>query len=339
MTRFTLLAVFLSSIANAQDVPPPPRPKADNAALALLLESFKQTLLGSGRVEYSWMAGNSNNRLWQKITSVIVDAPGCQARIHADRSFNGNDPIDQPIPLFFESIDTVEPLTQQEAHDRSRSRSGQARSQTFSEGVYTLAINGNTTFFLFSSEAHASKAAEAVSRAAQICRSAPVTLNEAGSPSLVETLHFIQDKLNDNGAVNYRGVNQNADGSPVGNPVSWSTRITEATTDPSKCLLRFNLSWVVNGNTVFADREVISFRRLEKLEVATEEDATSRARAQNSQTTSTYKTDPVVYRLSVRPLFGATLLLHFRDEEMTNRVAKAMNHAVELCGGGSRDPF
>ncbi len=29
----------------------------------------------------------------------------------------------------------------------------------------------------------------------------------------------------------------------------------------------------------------------------------------------------------------------FRDEEMANRVAKAMTHAIELCGGGSKDPF
>jgi uncharacterized protein (DUF2384 family) len=30
----------------------------------------------------------------------------------------------------------------------------------------------------------------------------------------------------------------------------------------------------------------------------------------------------------------------FREEEMANRVAKAMVHAVELCGGGAKpEPF
>jgi hypothetical protein len=33
-------------------------------------------------------------------------------------------------------------------------------------------------------------------------------------------------------------------------------------------------------------------------------------------------------------------VLHFRDEETADRVAKALVHAVELCGGGSKpEPF
>ncbi len=32
--------------------------------------------------------------------------------------------------------------------------------------------------------------------------------------------------------------------------------------------------------------------------------------------------------------------IHFRDEDAANRVAKAMIHAIELCGGGSApEPF
>jgi hypothetical protein len=30
------------------------------------------------------------------------------------------------------------------------------------------------------------------------------------------------------------------------------------------------------------------------------------------------------------------LVLSFRDEDAANRVAKALVHAVELCGGGSK---
>jgi hypothetical protein len=33
-------------------------------------------------------------------------------------------------------------------------------------------------------------------------------------------------------------------------------------------------------------------------------------------------------------------VLHFRDEEMADRVAKAMIHDIEICGGGSQpEPF
>jgi hypothetical protein len=30
---------------------------------------------------------------------------------------------------------------------------------------------------------------------------------------------------------------------------------------------------------------------------------------------------------------------YFLDEDVANRIAKAMVHAVELCGGGNKDPF
>jgi hypothetical protein len=86
-------------------------------------------------------------------------------------------------------------------------------------------------------------------------------------------------------------------------------------------------------------REVISFRRVEKLEMATEQDAVNRERAQVGQTASIYRTEPVVYLLTVTYLGGEFLRLYFSDEEIANRVAKAMLHAVELCGGGSKDPF
>ena len=37
---------------------------------------------------------------------------------------------------------------------------------------------------------------------------------------------------------------------------------------------------------------------------------------------------------------GAQLVYYFLDEDTANRVAKAMVHAVELCGGGSKpEPF
>jgi hypothetical protein len=341
MIRFAVAAMVFVSFAGAQDVPPPPKPDTLDPSLAPLLESLKQTLLASGRVESSWTIGTNSYKSWQQITSAVVDARGCQVRWHFDSSFNGGDPRDLATSLFFEAIDTVETLTDQEAEDQFRSRTGQPRSETYSGTAYGLVINGNRSSLLFASEAQASKAAEAVRRAAQICRAVPIAVSAAaGAPNLADTLHFIEEKLNDTGAVNYRGINQNSDGSPDGTPISWSQRLTQAAADPSSCLVRLNLRRTVNGNRVITDnRMVISFRRVEKLEVATEQDANNRRHAQAGQPALTYKTDPVVYRLDVTYLGGEDLVLHFRDEEIANRVAKAMLHAIELCGGGSKEPF
>lgn len=48
------------------------------------------------------------------------------------------------------------------------------------------------------------------------------------------------------------------------------------------------------------------------------------------------KVDPPVFVLLVRGPDKKGSDFFFFDEKMANRVAKAMMHAVELCGGGSK---
>jgi hypothetical protein len=57
-------------------------------------------------------------------------------------------------------------------------------------------------------------------------------------------------------------------------------------------------------------------------------------------TTKTVKDVPDIYALVIKLPKGLDPTLRFYDQEMANRVANAMVHAVELCGGGSKpEPF
>jgi len=338
MTCSITVALLLLGFVHAQDVPPPPKPDAVDPALAPLLESLKQTLLASGRVEYS-MTSISNQRTWhnwQEIDSVVVDAGGCQTRIHIKRMFFDH-PETFTASLFFESIDTMEALAQQEAHDRDDSRVGRPRMYTYSGTVYSLVINGSESL-IFGNDGQARKAANLVGHASEICRAAPITLNTAtGQPGLADTLRFIEGKLSDNGPVNYISISADSDGSPNNKPTSWSEELLRVAADPSSCLLRFTKKSIMFDSP--SDYQgVVSFRRVEKLEVATVQDERNRALARSGSTTR-FKTEPVVFTLSVTYLGGTGLFINFRDEEMANRIAKAMNHAVELCGGGNKEPF
>ena len=49
--------------------------------------------------------------------------------------------------------------------------------------------------------------------------------------------------------------------------------------------------------------------------------------------------EPNIFTLIVRRAKGIDNVFLFSDEEMAGRVAKAMLHAVELCGGGNKEPF
>ena len=43
--------------------------------------------------------------------------------------------------------------------------------------------------------------------------------------------------------------------------------------------------------------------------------------------------------VSEQDLDSREALMMFAEEDMANRIAKAMLHAMELCGAGSKDPF
>jgi hypothetical protein len=57
-------------------------------------------------------------------------------------------------------------------------------------------------------------------------------------------------------------------------------------------------------------------------------------------TTKTVKDVPEISALVIKLPRGVEPTIRFYDQEMANRVANAMVHAVELCGGGSKpEPF
>jgi hypothetical protein len=104
----------------------------------------------------------------------------------------------------------------------------------------------------------------------------------------------------------------------------------------------------------------VYFKNIEKLEVLSSPDYKHRANP-----AMTYQDDPSYFELVIHLAGGKSVArhiqttpsgrrgrtvesddsihefaLHFRDEDTANRAAKAMVHAVELCGGGSQpEPF
>jgi hypothetical protein len=53
--------------------------------------------------------------------------------------------------------------------------------------------------------------------------------------------------------------------------------------------------------------------------------------------------EPAVFLVVLKATAGSpstqNMRFNFYDEDMANRVAKALQHAVDLCGGGHQEPF
>jgi hypothetical protein len=122
-------------------------------------------------------------------------------------------------------------------------------------------------------------------------------------PSLVDTMKFIEDKLRAKAIAPFHGA------------------LTKAEADPAKCQLT-----MLGGNSNEAI-EMVKFAEIEKLEVFQRVD-------EDNEGVNRYGNHNRVI------MSRGWAELRFEEEDMANRVAKAMLHAVELCGGGSKpEPF
>ena len=202
----------------------------------------------------------------------------------------------------------------------------------------------------------------------QPANAAPV----ASGPTLAETMKFIQEKLKEQGQVEFVETTsvQNQPGVTI--RISVRNKDDEVVADPATCTLHaagtFDQSMVTSAGvkTVSTENQhsdlsgTLAFKYVEKITVEHILDFSNRhfAESGHPEVTATAATPVFFVELSAsktlftrhesntigkqapvvtdKPLKEAGLV--FRDEEMANRVAKAIVHAVELCGGGQKSP-
>jgi len=192
-------------------------------------------------------------------------------------------------------------------------------------------------------------------------------------PSLAETMQFIQVKLKEQGQIEFvETVSvQNQPGVTI--RISVRSKDDDVVADPATCTLHAagtydqNIVTSAGGKTVATEDQhsylagTVAFKNVEKITVENMLDFSNRhfAESGHPEFTTTVATPVFFVELSAaKPLFTrhesntignqapvvtdrilkqAGLL--FRDEEMADRIAKAMLHAIELCGGGNKEPF
>ncbi len=168
---------------------------------------------------------------------------------------------------------------------------------------------------------------------------APPPKPAADGPSLAVTMQFIQDKMNDIGKVNFVEFLQNTNDNSTFTS-SWSNEVTKAVADPSQCKISFHWRVFKDGaNTQdrdiwFTIRDVESIAIKPYAQYQTELDASL-----GNPNLITTSTNPPMTALLVNRPHNWSSLFPFTDPNLADRLAKALTHAVELCGGGNKEPF
>jgi Tetratricopeptide repeat len=160
-------------------------------------------------------------------------------------------------------------------------------------------------------------------------------------PSLAVTMQFIQDKLNDVGKVNCTVYYQSADGRTSDTQKDMCNETTNVAANPDQCKLSFGGS-----------DPGVSLRGVQNVALMSMMQYMSKYVPVSLMHFIPGGGQIELHPVSVTPNITALVLqgaqqkelltVDFTDAGMADRVAKAMTHAVELCGGGNggkKDPF
>lgn len=166
----------------------------------------------------------------------------------------------------------------------------------------------------------------------------PTARKGSKGPSLETTLHFIRDKLLAMGAVNYIEKKSFATGEKDTQQVT--VQFMDVTPNSADCVINYKVKYLFHSlGTVSPGPQVVQsvlhLNKVEKIVVITQNKLAEETNAKAGWPGEISEIDPPIFAVDA----GDGWAFPFYDQDMANRVARAISHAVELCGGGSKDPF
>jgi hypothetical protein len=186
-------------------------------------------------------------------------------------------------------------------------------------------------------------------------------------PTLGATMQFIQEKLSEQGQVGWAETVSN------GMTVREFVNVADVMADPATCTLYTTETVdttveLAKGHTLkpgfsaedlhthTVEMDTISFKQIEKITVEKKQDVANQTYAEAAHPEITVTVTPPVFYVKLwassavfsghtsttkgrqapveKDATSKTGGITIRDEETANKVAKAMTHAMELCGGG-----
>ena len=158
-------------------------------------------------------------------------------------------------------------------------------------------------------------------------------------PSLEVTMKFIEDKATDESKLSYTAFVSDATQSGVEWNNQFKAEITHFVADARTCRISFHWRAEMNGKVSDDSDYNLNLKDVRDIIVLPQEQNQHKIDTRNGHPTWNSRIEPNLFTLVARRPKGLENAFLFSGEEMAGRVAKALVHAVELCGGGNKDPF
>jgi len=157
------------------------------------------------------------------------------------------------------------------------------------------------------------------------------------APSLVDTMQFIQEKLASIGPANYVAYRHDSV-TGADSTFKFTFVATNVQASSTACSVNSHLRATRDDKVIQDGDFTILLKNIQDVVVETREQHMKQIDTTGGHPEWTARVDPPVFVVLLRAKTGASFFYLF-DESLANRIANAMVHAVELCGGGNRDPF
>jgi TonB family protein len=167
----------------------------------------------------------------------------------------------------------------------------------------------------------------------------PPSVSAVSGSSLTATMQFVEEKLGESSRVSYTVyTHDNTYGKDSIDRRGVETSNIAA--DPASCRVSYHQK-VTADNKVAADADDrFRVRDVMDVSVMTGEQYLMKLHGDSAEAPrEENRFDPPIFYLVVRGAKYDLAWFLFTDDDTANRVAKEMVHAVELCGGGNKDPF
>jgi hypothetical protein len=159
-------------------------------------------------------------------------------------------------------------------------------------------------------------------------------------PSLEATMKFIQDKVNGIGPINYvLEVHNDSTGENWTN--HFRSQVTNFSADAIACRISYHWKAERDGTVLGEWDRSWNLKTVEDIVVMPREQEQKEIDTAGGHPSWSYRVVPPVFLIKVRRTEKLPNVPgYFFDEQLANRIAKAMVHAAELCGAGANpEPF
>lgn len=164
----------------------------------------------------------------------------------------------------------------------------------------------------------------------------PLAPLRGDAASLADTMKFIQEKLP--GTVTFMQYAYGPGGD--GTPNRYSHALTQVAADANRCNITFHTRLDINiGNTPMqSDREIL-LKQVQDISLGQQETAINLGWAKRGHPEETVKVQPPIALVVIKSAPGPGWVFYFYDDSLAERVSRALQHAVSLCGGGKPETF